>query len=432
MSKKAHRILLIAAGVLVAVLVLVLAYELIFASSRRRWKLPELPGAAGSADLYDPGLLSPGLLKIIQNKLLVQVSVDSVTVDGLLVSAYETPARQTQEGSRTGLYLASDQIAYGRGLARMGKKADFNRWLQAFDQAFGREGEPFHASHLTGQEDFPSIVQRGPAHWSVTLSYTRALLEGYRAFGGKALAARIMDLSDRLLPLFQEKETASPLIAGPRTLLAYDEWDTPPPDTVPEPGEEQPLEHALGTHLAEIDCWTLLALSRFDAQWAPLAADWQKILTRARLDGPLPLYASALGDDGETYLAVTGESTLSSLREELLINLHLAEVGQTDSEFISWLRSQLRDNKELPSGWNPVNGQASSAQAQSADYALALLLGRAAGDQLLMDEARQALMTAYASSQTSDILGGWYRAGKSQRTFLLVAEDNTAVLVSLR
>ena len=67
-----------------------------------------------------------------------------------------------------------------------------------------------------------------------------------------------------------------------------------------------------------------------------------------------------------------------------------------------------------------------------ADYGMSLSLGRASGDTLLADSAREVMMYSYASSTTSDIFGGWFRPGESSRTFKLVAEDNTVVLLALR
>lgn len=433
MSKRMRRMILGATLVLLAALAFVLVFELLLAPSARAKKLPLLPGLAKPADLYDPDLLAPGVLKVIRDKLSVQLAVDQQLVDGLLASTYETSPRRGEEGSVTALYSASDQILYGRALARMGKKAEFLRWADNFDRAFRGSGDSFHAAWLTAEDQaLPFVVTRGEAHWSLTLAYTRTLLEAYRAWGGKALASLIMAESDRLLPVFVQGHTDSELTAGPRMLLAYDEWDIPPPGVLPQAGEEQPVERVMGTHLADIDLWALLALSRFDPGWAPVAAQWKQKMAGAKLEGQLPLYASAVSADGVTYLPVTGGSLLTQTREQLSIALRLAEIGSPDQELISFIRSALRDNKQLPSGWNLITGGASDQVALPADYALALMLGRAAQDQLLIDTAREVLSLSFASSQTSDIFGGWYRAGGSARTFRLLAEDNTAVLNALR
>ncbi|NLA96477.1 MAG: hypothetical protein GX838_06520 [Clostridiaceae bacterium] len=433
MSKNMRRILFGAALLLLAALVFVLVNEFVLTGSTREKKLPELPGAAKPADLYDPDLLAPGVLKVVQDKLSVQLAVDHQVVDGILSSCYETSPRRGEEGSVAAVYTAADQIMYGRALVRMGKKSDFVRWAENFDRAYRGEEHSFHAAFLAADDQaLPLLVSQRDPHWSVTLAYTRALLEGYRAFGGKALASLITAESERLLPVFVEGETGSELLAGPRTLLAYDEWDIPPAGTVPEPGESQPVERAVGTHLADIDLWAMLALSRFDPAWAPIASGWKRIVAGAKLDSELPLYASAVSTDGVTYLSVTGESSLAQTREQLSITLRLAEIGAIDQEFISFFRSQLRDNKQLPSGWNPVTSGASDVSALPADYALAMMLGRAADDQVLIESAREVMLLSYASSQTSDIFGGWYRSGETARTYKLTAEDNTAVLNALR
>ncbi|MCK9176994.1 MAG: hypothetical protein M0O95_04805, partial [Clostridiales bacterium] len=65
-------------------------------------------------------------------------------------------------------------------------------------------------------------------------------------------------------------------------------------------------------------------------------------------------------------------------------------------------------------------------------YALALILGRAADDPLLIESAFTVMMYSYASSQTSDIVGGWYRPGDSARIFRLVATDNVTVMNAIR
>ena len=430
MSKKTQRFLLVTAAFLALIMTALLVYEFAYASHHRRKNLPSLPGGAQTSQSYDPDLLAPGLLKIMEQKLYLPLPIEGEEVQGLIVASYETPRKSGEEGIQADDYLASDQIMLGRALARMGKRADFMRWADAFDQAFGKDEEAYHASYLLVAEE--GRLEAQERHWSITLAYTRALLEGYQAFGGKDLEERILQASDRLLPLFQEKGTSSQIQAGPRMLLAYDEWDNPPEGTVPQPGEERPIEYAVGTHLADIDLWALLALSRFDPAWAPLASEWQAILAGARLDSDLPLFASAVEEDGETYIAVTGDSLLSKTGEQVKIALSLAEVGKADRDFISFIRSQLRDDKRLASGWNPATSGAASTYAQTSDYALALLLGRAADDQVLINAAREVVMYAYASSQTSDIFGGWYRAGETDRSYKLLAEDNAAVLVALR
>ena len=130
--------------------------------------------------------------------------------------------------------------------------------------------------------------------------------------------------------------------------------------------------------------------------------------------------------------AITGGGVMSTTREQLEIAIHLAEVGVVDRDFLSFIRSALRDEKRMPAGWNPVTGGPSGQSSSPTEYALALVLGRVANDSLLIDSARDTLMRHYASSQTSDIFGGWYRPGSSSVTYYLVAEDNTAVLLALR
>ena len=175
-----------------------------------------------------------------------------------------------------------------------------------------------------------------------------------------------------------------------------------------------------------------MALSRFNPAWAPLASQWQAILYEARLDSQEPLFASALEEDGQSYIAVTGGSLLCQTSEQIKIALYLAEVESLDGDFVSFFRSQIRDDKRLPSGWNPATSAPASSLAKSSDYALALSLGRAVQDKVLMDSAREVLMYQYASSQSSDIFGGWYRPGETDRSYKLLAEDNVAVLVALR
>lgn len=433
MSKRKKKILILVAAVLLVALIVYLVLDLVLVSPVKISRLPELPGVGGPPEHNDPDLLAPGLLKVIRDKLEVQLAVDFEPFDGMLAVSYETAARRGDPGERMAIYTAADQIMYGRGLVRMGKRSDFFRWIEAFDGAFRSQNQDFHARVLRAEDPgLPYVASRGEAHWSVTLAYTRALLEGYRIFGGKKLALRISQESARLLPLFLEERTDSELTAGPRALLAYDEWDVPPPGALPEPGGDRPLEEARGTHLADIDLWALLALSRFDPAWAPVAADWQRRIASARLDADLPLYASAIGADRESYMAVTGGQRLSRTREQLQIALTLAEAGILDREFISFVRSGLRDQKRLPAGWDPITSASADSQALPSDYALALMLGRASEDQVLMDSAREVLMFSYASSQTSDLLGGWYRPGETARTFRLTAEDNTAILSALR
>ncbi|HHW94052.1 MAG TPA: hypothetical protein GX734_06100 [Clostridiaceae bacterium] len=488
MSKRKHTVLLVVAGVFVLAAFAVLLFEFVL-PGRRSITLPSLPGLASTAEEYDPDLLAPGIKKIVNEQLMTSITVKGEKIDGLLASSYETSMRRGFPGVKTAGFLASDQIRYGRALIRMNKRSEFFNWAEAFDLAF-RPGEAdFHAAALrsvavddmlidhtqmtddrsdkegfddlsdNGHEfdrsddstiDFldeaekikfehqgsagecPDVFEPVDQHWSVTLSYTRALMEGYQKFGGRELERRIRKESDVLLPVFRDAKTDCELLAGPRMLLALDEWDDPIPGSTPTPGEEAPIERSPGTHLADIDLWAMSALARFEPAWASIASDWQKILENAVLESRLPLYASAYRSDTATYIAVTGGGVMSSTREQLEIVVHLAEVGVVYRDFLSFIRSALRDEKRLPSGWNPVTGNPSGQSATSSDYALALILGRVANDTLLIDSAREAMMRHYASSQTSDIFGGWYRAGSTSHTFRLVAEDNTAVLLALR
>lgn len=425
MSKKTKRLIIIAVALILLTVLAVILYELTIARPGRKKTLPALPGKAVSADEYDPDLYAPGLLKIMDSRLLVPVQLDDRVEVSLLSSSYTTSPKRGEEGTRSGLYLASDQIMYGRGLVKMNKRSDFLDWVKAFDLAFLQK-DGFHAAFRDAEG------QVADSHWSVTLAFTRALLEGYDAFGGSYLVGEIELYSSLLLPVFRENNTADELLAGPRALLAYDDWDTPPPGTLPTPGESAPLEQARGTYLADVDLWALLALSRFDSAWAPIASEWKRIVTSARSESPLPLYASAVSDDKENYFLVTGDELLSRTTEQLKIAIHLAEVGVVDRDFLSLIRSSLRDNKKLTNGWNPVSGSAASAEAVPSDYALALILGRAADDPLLIQSAFTVMMYSYASSQTSDIVGGWYRPGDSARVFRLVATDNVAVMNAIR
>lgn len=443
---------MIVAGVLAIAVLAIILFEFVFVPSRRGIALPSLPGLSSSSSVYDPDLLAPGISKIMKDRLVTSVTVNGERADGLLASSYETSERRGFPGIKTSSFLAGDQIRYGRALVRMNERSAFFDWVETFDRAFRPKGTGFHASALrsvetgapysddaktseaTPQEDDSTLSAYEPVspHWSVTLSYARALLEGYRKFGGRDLEKRIREESDALLPLFRDGKTDSPLLAGPRMLLALDDWDDPIPGSTPEPGQDAPIEQSPGTYLADIDLWALSAFSRFEPAWAAVASDWRDIVEDAVLEGRLPLYASAYRSDTGSYIAVTGGGLISSTREQLQIAVHLAEVGVVHRDFMSFIRSSLRDDRRLPTGWNPVTGNPVGQSVFSCDYALALTLGRVADDTLLIDVAREAMMRQYAGSQTSDVFGGWYRAGSTSYTFKLVAEDNTAVLLALR
>lgn len=477
MSKRKRIILSILAGILVFSVAAVLIYEFFMSRRGSRIALPELPGLASSPKEYDPDTLAPGIMKAIEQHLLTSVSVRGRQVDGLLASAYETSLLRGEEGTKTALISAGDQIRYGRALVRMNERTAFFKWLDVFDSAFRSESDDFHASVLKpgtagsdttgtaeaakensgtdgsageaadippdteetgvepGRDEQPAetdIYVPADPHWSVTLSYTRVLLEGYRRFGGRDLEKRITAESDALLPVFLSKKTDSELLAGPRMLLAVDAWDRPIPGSTPEPGKDAPIERSVGTYLADIDLWALSALARFDPRWAPIAGAWQETVENAALESAMPLYASAVRSEDASYITVTGGGLLSSVREQLAIAVSLAEVGSVNRDFVSFVRSSVRDAKRLPLGWNPVSGSASGSSALPADYAEALILGRISGDALLVETAREVLMQFYAGSQTSDIFGGWFRAGQTAYTYRLVAEDNTAVLGAFR
>lgn len=413
------------------VAVMVAAAAAIVLAGVPRWtkvRLPERPGVADAAGAYDPDLWAPAVLKITDARLLTPVDLSNGTSVQLLASVYETPPLRGVPGTRSDVFAAPDQIGYGRALVAMDKRRAFMAWVDDFDAAYRDASTGWHCVSLQMTE--AGSLQRGPARWSVTLAYARALLEGYDAFGGRTLKAAVTAVSDRLLPVFQARETAEPLTVGSRMLLGFDAWDRPPRDLVPEPGEDVPVEHGVGTYLADIDLWALYALSRFDPAWAPIATAWETTLRQAWTDGDVPYYASAVADDG-TYYAVTGEGHAIKMREQLTIALHVAETGHAEPHFIAMLRTALRDRMALPRSIHVVSG-APSSEAEAVDYALARLLGRATGDDVLTRVAYDAMARSRASSQTSDIFGGWYRPGATVRTYRLVAADQTAVLRALR
>ena len=114
MSKKTKRLIIIAVALILLTVLAVILYELTIARPGRKKTLPALPGKAVSADEYDPDLYAPGLLKIMDSRLLVPVQLDDRVEVSLLSSSYTTSPKRGEEGTRSGLYLASDQIMYGR------------------------------------------------------------------------------------------------------------------------------------------------------------------------------------------------------------------------------------------------------------------------------------------------------------------------------
>lgn len=405
-------------------------------------ELPTLYGAPEKADAYDPDIFAPGMMSVIKSHLITEVQLmydssegqASKTTVTLLASSFETPEKRGEDGTRSTLFNASDQILYGRALVAMRNKRDFYKWMRDFDAAFWRDKSPFHDAWLRVQESDSDeemtassvpVILRGNAYWPVTLAYTRALLEAWRIWGGGEIERAISKASDALWPIFMEKMTDQPLRAGAQLPLALDVWEEP----WPLPDEDV---IRMGTLLSEIDLWALLSLSHFEPKWAPVATYWITLTEQAVQDGDLPLMAPAVNATTQEYIVLRdGEQTIY-LREQLIIAIHLAEVGMSDDAFLSMIRSSLRDNKRLPIGWNVLNNTPLVIEATPCEYALAMRLGRAVGDQQLIEDANEVMLRHRTTSQNSVIFGGLFRDGSTPYTSTLTAIDNAMGVLALR
>ncbi|NMA18090.1 MAG: hypothetical protein GX939_04970 [Clostridiaceae bacterium] len=408
----------------------------------KRVELPLLYGAVEKADTYDPDIYAPGLMSVIKSHLLTEVRLISDTSEEqaskktvtLLASSYETPEKRGENGTKSTLFNASDQILYGRALVAMRNKRAFYKWMRDFDEAFWRDDSSFHDAWLRIEESDSTewakassdpVILRGNVHWPVTLAYTRALLEAWRLWGGGELERSIMKASDALWPIFENKKTDQPFRAGAQLPLALDVWEEPWP--LPDDDIVR-----MGTLLFEIDLWALLSLSRFEPKWAPVATYWIALTERANEDGNLPFMAPAVNATTQEYVVLRDGEQVIFLREQLIMALHLAEVGLSDDTFLSMIRSSLRDNKRLPIGWNVINSAPLAIEATPCEYALAMRLGRAVGDLQLIEDANEALLRHRVASQNSVIFGGLYRDGSTLYTNTLTAIDNAWGVLALR
>ncbi len=405
-------------------------------------ELPVLYGEAEKADTYDPDIYAPGMMSVIKSHLITEVQLISDTSEdqaskktvSLLASSYETPEKRGENGSKSTLFNASDQILYGRALVAMRNKRTFYKWMRDFDEAFWRDDSSFHDAWLRIEESDPTegakassnpVILRGNVHWPVTLAYTRALLEAWRLWGGGELERAIMKASDALWPIFENKNTDQPFRAGAQLPLALDVWEEPWP--LPDDDIVR-----MGTLLFEIDLWALLSLSRFEPKWAPVATYWIALTERANEDGNLPFMAPAVNATTQEYIVLRDGEQVILLREQLIMALHLAEVGLSDDTFLSMIRSSLRDNKRLPIGWDVINSAPLAIEATPCEYALAMRLGRAVGDLQLIEDANEALLRHRVASQNSVIFGGLYRDGSTSYTNTLTAIDNAWGILALR
>lgn len=404
--------------------------------------LPILYGALEDADDYDPDILAPGIMSVMKSRLLADIALTSdassikksKTTVTLVASAYETPEKRGDDGKRSTLFNAYDQLLYGRTLVVMHRKRDFYKWMRDFEAAYKCDESSFHDAWLrvedadysdTTTSSSPHVVLRGEAHWSVTLAYTRALLEAWRLWGGREIEVAIAEASDALLPIFEEKKTDQPLRAGAQLPLALDVWEEPWP--LPDENIVR-----MGTLISEIDLWTLLSLSRFEPKWAPITTHWIALAKNAPHESDLPLMAPVVHATTQEYIALRDGEQVIYLREQLTMALHLAEVGVSDDAFLSMIRSTLRDCKRLPVGWNILNSAPLLMEAMPCDYALAMRLGRAVCDQQLVEDAQEALLCYRVNSQSSEIFGGFFHSGSTPYTSTMTAIDNASAVLALR
>lgn len=424
-----HFILPLIAGLLL----ISIALYIFFIARRDLVKLPldKLPGIAADFGQTDPDLIAPGVLKQIENNLLVDIELklsqtDEVrTVSGLLIAWRKQPDLLLGDDPDIEIVadqiLAIDQLYFGQALIESGSNKKFKQWCRNFKQAFFDDSSGLFVNALEREED--NIFRQHDPNWITTQDYLRLLLLAYLERPAKDLSREISDLSDILLPLFLSGPTTTiegygPNLNHPLISKAADD---------PLPPEQQPIPLI---SVESIDFWTYEQLSAFDPEWTEIADSWKSRLEEYQYEVGMPFPPEGWSPADQDLMPLIESGFGAETWRMLRTSIHLAEVGVRNEDFISFILGEL-NNGPLAVSYHLLDGSVSEKQTDPALAAWSARLGRVCDNRSLFSAAAKQLSRSYVSSQTNDFFGAFARRDEEGR-LTIYALDQVLGLLALQ
>ena len=391
--------------------------------------LPEANGMAADPEIADR-------LQSKLDELLLRTGSDSLQLNkkendqstAALLSWIQLAGRTGNPGAlEADTIQASDQLAYAVYLVEQKKKESYLSWQKSFETLFMSADLP--AEYLTRQE---GIWQTGPQTWTAGLQYARVLLLAQANWPTQSGWLKLNALSRALLaPMTAAELPVDTLVAVPTQAAAPDPAATPTPKPAMTPAPAAvPADQPVMT-LAQMDLWTILQLVQIDPAWQAVYDQWLEIIQGGYLGDNLPLYALAVWPDQSGYLPYVGDQPSVDTQASIAVILHLCEVNQANPQSISWLRTQIYDNRALYTRYHIVQGQATTTEEAIGSYALTARIARIVKDSSFYAKAIDRLTWHLATSQKSLAYGTVFRQDAAG-LIRVYAADNVWALLAMK
>lgn len=370
--------------------------------------------------LMDPWVLSwyviPGTTRSVP-------AMESAYVDSfdqvLLLESYVKDGKRSKAES---LIKAIDSsLTDGNGYLLAFKKVD--------DLAYGTDRKK--AESCDPNED-PAylLLSEPPVSMKATTRYLRALLDYYDKWGNSKTLDKIKTLAEKIYSYGEQTAyRAADQLAKPTPIPVTEKsLVTPVPEETSEPDAEKEAEapkeklvSLSGTELAAMDLEAMRRASVLFPEYKEKYEETVRIVKEGKISEDLPLYAW-MYTSGE-YMYYTGSETKVDLVQSLYVMVHLAEIGQFDSEGYAWVSEKIYNNGYLYTSYDLMSGDACSDVEAPEAYALVLYLSVIKGDERLFSVTFNAMMRNYATLSTSDALYTFFRNVPESRISIYAREN---------
>jgi len=417
---------------LAILLVIGLAVYFICGNRAELVKLPsdDLPSLEYDSSETDPDLLVPGVYKLLEDTLQLDVEIkaesgddESIEVQNLLLAWRKLPDLEfdydiEEQDLVAREIFALDQLYLGQALVESGRGKQFKKWQDSFEKAFGDDESGLHASSLI--KDIDGFYRRDNANWITTQGYLRVLLQAYMLKPSSDLENSISVLSDTLLPIFKAGPPPHTAGLGPNfqhPLISTMEGYLLPPDQ-----EEVPL-----IALENIDFWLLRQLGAFNPEWEDIYKTWHNRIENYQYEIGMPFPPEGWNTTDDTAMPLISSDFQVDTRRLLKTSLHLAEIRVSNDDFIAFILDEI-SNGPLALSYHLLNGSGNDYTANPALVAWAGRLGRAVDNRSLFEVAMRQLQRNYISDQASQFFGGYARRDQDNRLTIYALDQVLAIL----
>ncbi|HHU06820.1 MAG TPA: hypothetical protein GXZ59_00560 [Clostridiaceae bacterium] len=404
-------------------------------SNRELPQLPldYLPGLANDRSEYDSDILAPGVLRQIEDQLMIDLETKSNAIGGEvtvtsaedLVSAWRKLPNidlgdNIDEIMMAEQVLARDQLYLGQILAETGNKRQINSWRDNFAKAFYDDSSGLYASSLDLDQD--GLYRKTNPNWMTTLGYTRVLLLTYMLNPSHDLLNKLEELSATLFPLFQSGPPASLTGLGPN--LNHPLFSKAVEDELTEQ-VAVPL-----ISLESIDFWALYQLAGIDSNWENIAQQWIDHVIEYMSDEVMPFPPEGWNLSQGTAMPLISSDYQAETWRIVKTSLNLAEVGINNPELEGFLLEEL-ESGGLASSYHLISGNSGASSSNLALTAWTARLARAVDNKTLYSAAIGQMRRSYVSNQSSSFFGAFAQTDEEGR-LQINALDQMLVLLALQ